>query len=208
MIISLNGSLVWKNLPSAIFPKWNSLHCGQESGGITYSLLWYVNVISMVRGYFKHITGEGGRKSGMAKRYCRVSGVLCQTACWERRGGSIHHMLHSSSVLELSEGITLNSYITCSNKALLLRIIPFYSDSTSFPTSVHSTFWLSLQLSLSNVVQLTLRSTIRKTDHTAKRQKNVKYKHKYITCIHIEQMKQMDWIAGIYCLPASEEVLY
>lgn len=140
MITSLNGSLVWKNLPSAIFPKWNSLHCGKGLGGITSSPLWYINVISMVRGYFKHITGGGGRNSWMAKRYCSVKGVVCQTACWERRGGSIHHMLHSSSELELSEGIILNPYITCSNKALLLRIIPSYCDSASFPISVHNTF--------------------------------------------------------------------
>lgn len=97
---------------------------------VTYSLWWYGNVSSMMRGYFKHIReGGGGRNSWMDKPYCKVLSLVPNRLLLQKR------KIHPSHArlfqwVGLARGITLNSYITCSNKAL--RIFPSPSDNTSF----------------------------------------------------------------------------
>lgn len=107
-------------------------------------------------------------------------------------------MLHSFSELELSEGITLNSYITCSNKALLLNILPSRSDSTSFPTSVNGIFLNEFTtpwgLPLSNAGPMIPRSTIQNAE-----QKNTE---SHTNAIRNDQL--IRWIDTRYLVPTSE----
>lgn len=121
IIISLKASWVWKNL----------LLASEAVCTFACSRRWYGNVSLMMRGYFKHIRGGGGggRNSWMAKPYCKDSSVVPNRLLLQKR------KIHPSHAwlfqwVGLGKGITLNSYITCSNKAL--RIFPSPSDNTSF----------------------------------------------------------------------------
>lgn len=125
IIISLKASWVWK-VP---------LPAREAVCMVTFLLRWYGNVSSMMRGYFKHMRSGGGvgRNSWMAKPYCKVLSLVPNRLLLQKR------KIHPSHArlfqwVGLARGITLNSYITCSNKAL--RIFPSPSDNTSFSASV------------------------------------------------------------------------